>query len=247
MEMKTVEERLEHAAREVREKSRDAVPPPFRIKQHPVPRGWLVFAGAFLVVALGFGLAPLLSGNRDVPPLGAVTSTSLATTTLPSETTVGLDPDAGGCSGSDLPLPAAQDGLPEVVARARDAIALAAVSCDLVALESLADPDFVSSFGGGDFSNILEWEENGRGELDTLVQLFDTRYAVQQFPEMTLYLWPAAFVYESWDEIPDADLEDIIEIFGEGEVDMLAQFGVYAGWRIGITADGDWRFFVAGD
>lgn len=245
--MKTTEERLEQAAREVRDLSRQAVAPPMNDRRHPVRRGWLVFAAAFAVVVIGFGLAPLLFPNNDLPPLGEATSTSLVTTTVPAQTTLGVDPEVARCSASGLSLPATQEGLPAAVAAARELIARAAVSCDLVALESLADPDFVSSFGGGDFSDILEWEEAGSGKLDTLVKLFNTRYEVKEFPEMTLYVWPAAFAYDTWEEIPAADLEDIIEIFGEGEVDMLAGFGSYAGWRIGITSDGDWRFFVAGD
>jgi hypothetical protein len=169
----------------------------------------------------------------------------MATTTVPVQTTIGQNPEVA-CSASGLPLPTPQEGLPAAVAVARDAIARAAVSCDFVTLESLTGPDFISSFGGGDFSNLLELEESG-GELDTLVKLFETGYAVQVLPEMTLYVWPAAFAYDTWDEIPATDLEAIVEIFGEDEVDTLAGFGSYAGWRIGITEMGDWRFFVAGD
>jgi len=245
--MRTTEERLEQAGREMRELAGQTVAPPLHTATNPGRRGWLVFAGAFAVVAIGFGLPPLLSSNGALPSGGESTSMATVTTTLPVQTTLGVDPEVTRCSASGLQLPATQGGLPPAVAAARDAISLAAVSCDMAALEALAVPDFVSSFGGGDFSNIPEWEEAGRGELDTLVKLFDTRYEIREFPEMTLYVWPAAFAYETWDEIPISDLEDIIEIFGEGEVDMLAQFGSYAGWRIGITEDGDWRFFVAGD
>jgi len=36
-------------------------------------------------------------------------------------------------------------------------------------------------------------------------------------------------------------------IYTEGELDEIAKFGSYAGWRIGIDENGEWLFFIAGD
>jgi hypothetical protein len=62
-----------------------------------------------------------------------------------------------------------------------------------------------------------------------------------------IYVWPAAFTYESWDDIPDQYREELYEIFGEGELDQIAGFGSYVGWRVGIDEQGNWLYFVAGD
>ncbi len=60
-------------------------------------------------------------------------------------------------------------------------------------------------------------------------------------------MWPSAFAYDSWEEIPSADLEALRTIYTDEELDQIATFGAYAGWRVGITEEGVWRFFVAGD
>jgi hypothetical protein len=74
-----------------------------------------------------------------------------------------------------------------------------------------------------------------------------TPFATQEIEGDTWYVWPSAFVYDTWDDIPDEDLEALLTVYTQEELDQIAAFGSYAGWRIGITEDGDWRFFVAGD
>jgi len=146
-------------------------------------------------------------------------------------------------------MPAEQGGLPEPVAATRRAIATAAIACDFVALEALGGSDLNTSFGGGGFDNIPRWEVEGTyPALELLVELFDTPYATQDFEDLPrYYVWPSAFVYDSWEEIPPADLEALRSIYTDEELDQIAGFGSYALWRIGITEDGQWRFFVAGD
>jgi hypothetical protein len=78
--------------------------------------------------------------------------------------------------------------------------------------------------------------------------LFDTPFATQDFENLPrYYVWPSAFIYDTWEEIPPADLDVLSEIYSREELDQIATFGSYAGWRIGIAEDGAWRFFVAGD
>jgi hypothetical protein len=210
-----------------------------------VARGWLAFAAVFVVVLIGLGLLPLLTGPaQDVAEtVPAPSTTAAAPTTTAAPTTV---PEPA-CSASGIEAPPAQEGLPPAVAETRAAIAAASTSCDVTRLHELAG-DLLTSFGGGDFSSIQEWEEAGEGKLSVLVQLLGTRYAVQEIEgEPDTYVWPAAFVYDSWDEIPAEDLAELTAIFGQEEMDLIAGFGSYAGWRVGITEDGDWRFFIAGD
>ena len=246
-----LEQRLEQAAHEVRQAARHSVPPPFEHRAgRPTPPGWLVFALAFGAVVLAVGVLPMLSrSERPDNTVGepSPTTAAVVTTTIPATSTSPVV--SGDCSALGLPMPADQEGLPDQVADTRLAIAEAAIACDFETLESLAGPDLTTSFGGGGFDNIPRWEEEGTyPALHLLVELFDTPFATQDFEDLPrYYVWPSAFVYETWDEIPPADLEALRTIYTQEELDQYSEFGSYALWRIGITEDGEWRFFVAGD
>jgi len=249
--MNELEQRLEQASREVRQVAGHSVPPPIEEKRRFAPKGWLVFATAFGAVIVAVGLLPLLSPSEDLAPNGApspTTTHAAASTATPAETTTIPIPSAD-CSAAGLALPDEQEGLPSPVADVRHAMVEAAVSCDFDTLAALAGPNLNTSFGGGGFDNIPNWEADGTyPALELLVKLFDTPYAVQDFEDLPrYYVWPSAFVYDTWDEIPAADLDALLAIYTEDELDQIARFGSYAGWRIGITEDGEWKFFVAGD
>lgn len=60
--------------------------------------------------------------------------------------------------------------------------------------------------------------------------------------ELVLHVTPR-FMHE-----PDADARAELEAaLGETWVEAQMASGQYLGWRVGITADGDWRFLVQGD
>jgi hypothetical protein len=42
-------------------------------------------------------------------------------------------------------------------------------------------------------------------------------------------------------------MEALRSIYTEEELEMSAEFGSYALWRIGITETGEWRSLIAGD
>jgi hypothetical protein len=241
--MDRLEGRIQHAAEEVRQMTRDYRPPEIPERRFPTPAGWLAFAVAFGLVALAIGILPSLLGS-DQGPAGT-TGTTTPVTTVPSVE----------CSSTGVGAPPAQEGLPDPVSEARAAIIAAAVSCDYDALVALAGEPFTTSFGGGGSEMFQEWEETGQGKLGILVRLFGLSHARQEFEgdaaEMlgssVLYVWPAAFDYESWEEIPQDLIDELLVIYTQEEIDQIAGFGSYAGWRTGITAEGAWVFFVAGD
>ena len=254
------EQRLEQAAHEVRQAAKQAVPP--RLEPgagRTIPRGWLIFAAAFAVVIVTLGVLPMISRPEDSEPASGSTPTTtpgVAGTTVaePGATTTPPDPATtvpvfADCSAAGLPMPAEQEGLPDEVADVRLAIAEAAIACDYETLESLASPDLNTSFGGGGFDNLQRWEEEGTyPALALLVELLDTPYAFEDYEDLPRhYYWPSAFVYDSWEEIPPADMEALLNVYTQEELDQSATFGSYALWRIGITEAGEWRFFVAGD
>ena len=247
-----LEQRLEEAAREVRRAATHSVPPPIDdgAASSRIQPGWIVFAAAFAVVILAMGLIPLLSGSGE--PVGTLAEPSPtpppvpATTnpTTPTTTVLGAD-----CSAAGLSMPSDQEGLPTPVAQTRRAVATAAIACDYDTLEALAGPGLTTSFGGGGFDNIPRWEEEGTyPALQLLVELFDTPFATQEFEDLPrYYVWTSASVYDTWEEIPPADLEALLTVYTQEELDQHSGFGSYALWRIGITENGQWQFFVAGD
>ena len=57
----------------------------------------------------------------------------------------------------------------------------------------------------------------------------------------------AEFTYSFGGDPSDADWEDVGELHNEEEIASMKEFGGYVGYRVGMTKDGDWAFFVEGD
>lgn len=247
--MSNVEQRLRAAAEETRQLAQRRLPPKLAHGRQVVHRrGWLAFAAAFAAVVVTFGVVPWLMRNGETPPIGDAppVATPQGSTTLPP-TTVGTDPE-GSCSATGTDLPDEAGGLPAAVSDTRNAIIAAAAECDMSRLRELAGANFSTSFGGGGFENLDLWEDRGEGQLGTLLLLFDMSYGEIPDEELgTIYVWPAAHAYETWDAIPDEDIEELIPVHGEGDLDQFATFGSYGGWRTGIDEDGNWLYFTAGD
>jgi hypothetical protein len=254
-----VEQRLEQAAQEVRRVAKHAVPPPLEApSRRSLAPGWLIFAAAFGVVVLALGVLPLISSPEDGGPASGSTPTTAPApattvigpeTTMPAATVAPTTVPIGECSAAGMAEPADQAGLPDQVADMRLAIIEAAIACDYATLEALAGPDMSTSFGGGGVENIRQWEEDGTYPATALiVELFGTPYAFEDYEGLPRhYYWPSAFVYDSWDEIPPAEMEALLSVYTQEELDQAAEFGSYALWRIGVTETGEWRFFIAGD
>ncbi|MEW6154015.1 MAG: hypothetical protein AB1673_08525 [Actinomycetota bacterium] len=157
-----------------------------------------------------------------------------------------------GCSASGATRPAPQPGLPAAVAEMRAAILDAALECDYDELAELAQAgaaQFVYSFGGGEDPAGFwrDAEEGGRPVLGPLVHLLGAPSASRPAGPTDQYVWPSAFAYDSWAAVPVADREALRPLYDDEDFAGFAQFGSYAGLRVGITATGDWVFYVAGD
>lgn len=158
------------------------------------------------------------------------------------------------CSAAVLdPEMPEQDGLPDAVARMRADIAEAAVACDLERLAELAEggDGFSFSFGGAeDPAEYWREQENDERALDPmryLVGLLKRPYATREVQDTTYYSWPAAFTYDSWDEVPDEQKEALKPLYTEEDFSNWERFGGYIGYRATIDTSGDWLSYVAGD
>jgi hypothetical protein len=126
---------------------------------------------------------------------------------------------------------------------------------DLDSLARLAldgDAPFTASFGD-EVTTPAElvglWERIGRDEvlehLDALVRLPDWYETVGRLPDgqaASIHVTPR-FMHE-----PTAANRSVLEQrLGATKVEAGIADGQWLGWRLGITADGDWMFFVSGD
>jgi hypothetical protein len=257
--MEDLEKRILHAAEELRQVTRDYRPPGSPERRFPTPAGWLAFAVGFGLVALAIGILPSLLGSDQGPAGTTGTTSPVVVPSTAGDTTITTTPvttvPSVECSSTGVEAPPVEEGLPDPVSEARAAIIAAALSCDYDALVALAGEPFTTSFGGGGSEMFQEWEETGQGKLGILVRLLGLSHARQEFEgdaaevlgSSVLYVWPAAFDYDSWEEIPQELIDELLVIYTQEEIDQIAGFGSYAGWRTGITAEGDWVFFVAGD
>lgn len=148
------------------------------------------------------------------------------------------------CSASTLAgdLPA-QPELPPAVAASRRAIFAAATACDLAALDELAPPDLSYSFGGSGDA-VGSWREaEARGEpvLRWMAAVLRATPAEQD----GLWVWPGFFL-RPVAEWTAGERREAGRLLGD-ELDPATLSGDYLGYRLGIAADGTWRYFIAGD
>jgi hypothetical protein len=145
--------------------------------------------------------------------------------------------------------PAPPKGLPSAVEETRQAIIAAADAHDYDGLAALLPAEgFTYSYGAPNEAGAVGYwqdlEAAGETPLDTMAGLLALRHTRAG----GIYIWPWAY------DVDPADLTDAqkerLAAAGAATVDQLdqmADFGHYLGWRLGIRRDGTWMFFVAGD
>lgn len=148
------------------------------------------------------------------------------------------------CSAStvtaDLPT---QPELPPAVAATRRAIFAAATACDLDALDELAPADLSYSFGdAGD--PVAHWRQAEARREPVLRRMAEVLRATPAEQD-GLWVWPAFFL-RPVAEWTAADRQEAERLLAD-DLDLATASGDYLGHRLGIAADGTWRYFVAGD
>lgn len=165
------------------------------------------------------------------PPVAGPVTSPPSTQIPPSSTTTAADPS-----------------LPPPVADTRDQIRSAAQAGDVARLADVAlagRESFTYSFGGDNpppkGELIVAW---GDPEVrQTLLTLLDFPHTTVETQGETIYVWPSAFAENPTDE----DWAAVETLYAPEEIASMKEFGGYTGYRLGITEDGDWIFFVAGD
>ncbi|MGH2529671.1 MAG: hypothetical protein ACRDH0_10145 [Actinomycetota bacterium] len=138
--------------------------------------------------------------------------------------------------------------LPSAVAETRNALLAAAAAGDHDALRPLIDTaSFTYSFGdGGD--PIAYWKDIEANSDERPLEILGAILSMPFTRTEAGYAWPFALVRDPASLSPD-ELRMLSTVYPniEGAVDSWIAYGGYIGWRTGISRDGSWQFFVAGD
>jgi hypothetical protein len=153
----------------------------------------------------------------------------------------------GDCSaqGEQVTMAPAPD-LPDEVAALREFLMDAALRCDEQLLFTAIEESeqFTYSFGaeGDAIGHWWQLEEAGEEPFLRLAQVLATTTALADGDEV--YVWPRVTTGRAQDTTDEA----WAEVTWMEQPEQTAQdSGGYLGWRVGISNDGEWRFFVAGD
>jgi hypothetical protein len=174
-------------------------------------------------------------------------------------------PDAGDFDGEDgldvqgeaaLPEVLYDLGLlPEPTRRMHRLILEACRSGDIERLRPLIGPGDSGtqlSFGGGvddpiAFLKELSGDEEGHEILAILLEVLSAGYVhLELGTSSELYVWPYFFAVPL-DRLTGPQRVELFTLVTAGDYEEMKTYGAYIFYRAGITPDGRWAFFVAGD
>lgn len=144
--------------------------------------------------------------------------------------------------------------LPEPVRRMRDLIMEACLSGDVERLRPLLSggPDGTQlSFGGltGDpieFLRSVSGDGEGHEILAILYEVMAAGFVLDQTEVGDMYIWPYFFAVPL-DSLTPPQRVELFKLVTAGDYEDMKNYGAYIFYRAGITPEGRWQFFVAGD
>ena len=145
--------------------------------------------------------------------------------------------------------------LPEPVQRKRDMIIEACMTGDLEKLRPLFDTGEDAtqlSLGGIDgdpiaFLRELSGDKEGQEILAILEEVLSAGFVhMDAGTPNDMYVWPYFFAVPLNRMTPPQRVE-LFKIVTAGDYEDMKTYGTYIFYRVGITPDGRWSFFVAGD
>lgn len=147
------------------------------------------------------------------------------------------------------------DKLPEPVKKMRAALVEAAASGDIEKLRPLlgtGEDETQVTVGDTPEDPIaalksLSGDQNGREVLAILLDIISTGAAhTDKGTPQEAYVWPY-FAEKNLDTLSPPEIVELYRIVTAGDVTDMKEFGGYNFYRLGISPDGKWKFFVAGD
>jgi len=145
-------------------------------------------------------------------------------------------------------------GMPPPVLATRQKLIDAAKSGDLERLRALMqeqpEPPAVSLGDPGDpieYLKALSADADGREILAILLEVMEMGFVhVSEGTEEELYVWPYFAEYPLIALTPE-QLVELFTLLTAADYEDMKSYGSYTFFRVGISPDGRWRFFLAGD
>lgn len=224
--------------------------------------GLRVLKVAMVAAILSLGsasAAPVPTTEIEVEPLEEGETAPALDDPLPLiEPDLDLEPEFGLESDASTPEPLFDAGLlPRAVGTTRDLLISAASSGDVNQLAEIwqrQDAVPLLSFGepAGDGDPVeqfrmLSGDAAGLEAMAILIDVLNAGYVhVEEGTENEMYIWPW-FYRATLDGLTPPEKVQLFQIVTAADFEAMQEFGAYNFFRVGITPDGEWAFFVAGD
>jgi hypothetical protein len=177
------------------------------------------------------------------------------------------DPNASGPQGADparpnvdpnAPVPAVEydlSKLPVPVRELHDKLVAAAKAGQIEAVRPMLktgeDPTQLSLAGTDNdpitFLKSLSGDEGGQEILAILLEVLEAGYVhLDAGKPEELYVWPYFFAVPL-DKLTDMQRVELFKLVTSGDYEDMKSFGAYIFYRVGISPDGKWQFFLAGE
>lgn len=145
--------------------------------------------------------------------------------------------------------------LPEPVRRMRERLLEAAQTGDIEKLRPFleaGDQQPVISVGEGrgdpiDFLKSQSGDPEGREILAILTEVLQAGYIhLDPGKPQEAYVWPY-FAYYPLDKLSPPQMVELFKIITGQDFADMKEYGAYVFFRLGISPDGKWQFFISGD
>lgn len=145
--------------------------------------------------------------------------------------------------------------VPAPVAKMREMIVEAAASGDISRLKDLMNPGpnqtevVIGEHSEDPIAELknLSGDPDGLEILAILLDILSTGYVhVGQGTKDEVFVWPY-FAEKSLDSLTAPEKVELLRLVTAGDVADMKEFGGYNFYRVGISPDGTWKFFVAGN
>jgi hypothetical protein len=204
---------------------------------------------------------------EPIVPGGAPAATDPGTDQPGAAEPDATDPNASGPQGADparpnvdpnAPVPAVEydlSKLPAPVRALHDKLVAAAKAGQIEAvrpmLKSGEDPTQLSLAGTDNdpitFLKSLSGDEGGQEILAILLEVLEAGYVhLDAGKPEELYVWPYFFAVPL-DKLTDMQRVELFKLVTSGDYEDMKSFGSYIFYRVGISPDGKWQFFLAGE
>ncbi len=145
--------------------------------------------------------------------------------------------------------------LPFAARRMHELLVEAARSGDIEKLRPFigsGDDVTMLSFGGMegdpiDFLKSVSGDPQGHEILAILLEILEAGFVhVEAGTPNEMYVWPYFYAVQL-DKLTPSQRVELFTLLTYGDYQEMVSFGAYLFYRVGITPQGRWRFFVAGD